>query len=123
MEDLKSQSCGTPKEKASEFLDFHVKPLKQSGWSFILDSGDFIYKMKRLGKIPEDSFLVTTDAVGLYPSIPHKGGFSIKKQIRATNPFEIPTNDLVKLAEFPPKSIFFLNSTTKLTDLWHCYWD
>ena len=107
-------SCETPKQKASEFLDFRLKPLMQSGWSYVLYSGDFIYKMKRLGKVPEDSFLVTTDAVGLYPSIPHKGGFSIKKQIRATNPFEIPTNDLVKLAEFPPKSIFFFEFDNKI---------
>ena len=77
---------GTLKEKASEFLDFYLKPLMQSGWSYILDSGDFVYKMKRSGKVPEESFLVTTDAVGLYPSIPHKGDFSIKKQIRGTNP-------------------------------------
>ena len=39
-------SYGTPKEKASEFLDFYLKPLMQSGWSYILDSGDFDYKMK-----------------------------------------------------------------------------
>ena len=25
-------NCGTPTEKASEFLDFHLKPLMQSGW-------------------------------------------------------------------------------------------
>ena len=68
-------SYGTPKEKASEFLDFYLKPLMQSGWSYILDSGDFDYKMKRLGKVHEESFLVTADVVGLYPSIPHKGGF------------------------------------------------
>ena len=30
--------------------------------------------MKRLGKVPEGSFLVTADVVGLYPSIPHKEG-------------------------------------------------
>ena len=79
-------NCGTPTEKASEFLDFHLKPLMQSGWSYIRDSGDFIDKMKRIGKVPEGSFLVTADVVGLYPSIPHKERiFSIKKQIRRTN--------------------------------------
>ena len=69
-----TSNCGTPKEKASEFLDFRLKPLMQSGWSYILDYGDFINKIKRLGKVPGDSFLVTTDAVGLCPSIPHKEG-------------------------------------------------
>ena len=36
-----------------------------------------------------------------------KGDFSIKKQIRGTNPLKIPTNDLVKLAEFPLTNKFF----------------
>ena len=71
-----SNSC-TPTEKASEFLDFYLKPLMQNGWSYIRDSGDFIDKMKRIGKIPEGSFLVTADVVGLYPSIPHSEGISV----------------------------------------------
>ena len=32
----------------------------------ILNSGDFIDKMKKIGKIPEGSFLVTADLVSLY---------------------------------------------------------
>ena len=61
-------NCGTATEKASEFLDFYLKPLMQNGWSYIRDSGDFIDKMKRIGKIPEGSFLVIADVVGLYPA-------------------------------------------------------
>ena len=30
-------SDGTSKEKASEFLDFYLKPFMQSGWSYILE--------------------------------------------------------------------------------------
>ena len=30
-------NCGTPTEKASEFLDFYLKPLMQNGWSYIRD--------------------------------------------------------------------------------------
>ena len=69
-------NCGTPTEKASEFLDFHLKPLMQSGWSKFetLCIRDFIYKMKRIGKVPEGSFLVNADVIGPYPSIPHKEG-------------------------------------------------
>ena len=58
-------NCGTSTEKASEFLDFYLKPLMQNGWSYIRDSGDFIDKMKKIGKIFEGSFLVTADVVGL----------------------------------------------------------
>ena len=54
---------------------------------------------KGLGKVPKDSFIVTTNVIGLYPSI--------KEQIRETNLLKIPTNDLVKLAEFLLKNIFF----------------
>ena len=68
-------NCGTAIEKAPEFLDFHLKLLMPSGWSYIRDSGDFIYKMKRKGKVPEGSFLVTAYVVGLYPSNHTKRGF------------------------------------------------
>ena len=54
----------------------------QNGWSYIRDSDDFIDKMKRIGKIPEGSFLVSADVVGLCPSIPHNFGF--KTKIRGT---------------------------------------
>ena len=101
-------NCGIPTEKASEFLDFHLKPLMQSGWSYIRDSGDFIDKMKRIGKVPEGSFLVTADVVGLYPSIPHKEGIlALKSKLEEQTSSKIPTNDLVKLAEFVLKNNFF----------------
>ena len=34
-------NCGTPTEKASKFLDHHLRPVIQSSWSYIKDSGDF----------------------------------------------------------------------------------
>ena len=46
----------------------------QSGWSYTRDSGDFIDKMKRIGKVPEGSFLVTANMIGVYPSISQKEG-------------------------------------------------
>ena len=52
----------------------------QNAWSYIQDSGDFIDKKKRIGKIPEGSFLVTADVIGLYPSIPHNEGISALTQ-------------------------------------------
>ena len=101
-------NCGTPTEKASEFLDFYLKPLMQNGWSYIRDSGDFIDKMKRIGKIPEGSFLVTADVVGLYPSIPHNEGIlALKQKLEEQPSTKIPTNDLVKLAEFVLKNNLF----------------
>ena len=101
-------NCGTPTEKASEFLDFHLKSLMQSGWSYIHDSGDFIDKMKRIGKVPEGYFLVTADVVGLNPSIPHKEGIlALRSKLEEQTSSKIPTNDLAKLAAFILISNFF----------------
>ena len=64
--------------------------------------------MKRIGKVPEGFFLVTADVVGLYPSIPHKEGIlALKSKLEEQTSSKIPTNDLVKLAEFVLKKIFF----------------
>ena len=64
-------SCGTPTEKVSEYLDYILKPIMQDSWSYIKDSGDFLKKIKSIGKIPEGAILVTADVIGLYPSISH----------------------------------------------------
>ena len=65
-------NCGTPTKKASEFLDYHLKPVMQSIWLYLTykDSGDFIKKIKQIENFLENSILVTVDVVGLYPSIP-----------------------------------------------------
>ena len=81
-------NCGTPTEKVSEFLDYQLKPVMQSGRYYIIDIGDFLKKIKNLGSFPENTILVTTDVVGLYPSIPHEAGF-------------------VKMAQFVLKNNFF----------------
>ena len=45
--------------------------------------------------------LVTANAVGLYPSIPFSAGLnSLKKSLQNRADKQIPTSDLVKLAEF-----------------------
>ena len=67
-------NCGTPTEKLSEFLDYHLKPAMQSVRSYIKDSGDFLKKIKKLGSLLENVILVTADVVGLYPSIPQEVG-------------------------------------------------
>ena len=96
------------RKKASEFHDFHLKPLMHNGWSYIRGSGDFIEKMKRIGKIPEGSLLVTADVVGLYSSIPQNEGISALQQKLEEQPsIKNPTNDLVKLAEFVLKNYLF----------------
>ena len=87
-------NCRTPTEKASEFLYHHLKPVMQSSWSCIKDSGDFLRKIKQIGNLPENSILITADVVGLYPSIPHELG--LKALGKALE--KISTDDLIKLA-------------------------
>ena len=65
-------NCGTPTEKASEFLDNQLKEVMQNGWSYIKDSNDFVKKIKYLKNIPDNALLLIADVVGLYPSVPHK---------------------------------------------------
>ena len=67
-------NCGTPTEKVSEFLNYHLKSTMQSGKSYIKDTSNFLRKLNELGKLPQNATMVTTDVVGLYPSIPHADG-------------------------------------------------
>ena len=41
-------NCGTPTEKASEFLDHHLQPIMRSGMSYIKVTNDFLLKLKNL---------------------------------------------------------------------------
>ena len=98
-------NCGTPIEKASEFLDHHLQPIMKSRGSYIKVTNNFLFKLKNLGKIPENAFLVTADIVGLYPSIPHDEGLEVlRKQLNAFDDKSIHTEDLMKKAEFVLKN-------------------
>ena len=108
-------NCGTPTEKASEFLDYHLKPVMQKSWSYIKDSGDFIEKIKRIGNIPEDAILVTADVVGLYPSIPHELGLkALEVAPEKRESIQTLTSELVKMAKFVLQNNYFeFNGVTK----------
>ena len=62
----------------------------RNDWWYIWDSGDFIEKIKKIGKIPKDSFLVTADVVRLYPSIPYNKGSSALKQKELSSLLHMP---------------------------------
>ena len=79
---------GTPTEKCSEFLDYHLKPLMQRRWSYIKDSVDVIKKTRNLGSVPENAILFTGDIVGLYPSIPHEAGLKALRKRTAHYSYE-----------------------------------
>ena len=94
-------NCRTPTEKVSEFSDYHLKPIMQNGLSYIRDSQHFVGKIKTVESGPENGILVTADVVGLYSNIPHQAGLkALKKALEKRDIKKIPTEDLVKMAEF-----------------------
>ena len=94
-------NCGNHTERASEFLDHHLKPVTQNGKSYIRDSIDFISKIKDLNNIPQGALIVTTDVVRLYPSIPLDFGLkSLGEVLEKRKLKPVSTDDLVRMAEF-----------------------
>ena len=101
-------SCGTPTEKASEFLDSHLKTIMQKSWSYIKDSTDFINKIGQISDIPENAILVTADVVDLYPSFPCKAVLkALKNALDKRKQKHIPTEKLIDMVEFVLKNNFF----------------
>ena len=80
----------------------------QKGKWYIRDSGHFLEKIKNI-KLPENAILlVTADVVGLYPSIPHQAGLSaLKEALENRSVKKIPTENLIKMAEFVLKNNLF----------------
>ena len=56
--------CGTPTEKVSEYLNYHLKTMMRSAKSYIKNIGDFLNKLKDLGSVTKSALLVTIDVVG-----------------------------------------------------------
>ena len=61
-------------ERISSFIDHHLQPLAKNVKSYIKDTNDFLCKLNKIKKLPDDAIMVTIDVVGLYPSIPTKKG-------------------------------------------------
>ena len=100
-------NCGAATEKASKFLNFHLKSIMKNGASYIKDSNDFKRKIENI-YIPNDVLQVTGDVFRLYPSILHEAGLSaLRKALDKRTRKEIPTENLIKIAEFVLKNNFF----------------
>ena len=80
----------------------------QNSWSYLKDSGDFLKKIKNISSIPEETTLVTANAISLYPSIPHTAGLAVLRD--ALDNIEVkknPKKGLVKKAEFVLHNNYF----------------
>ena len=99
---------GMPPEKVSKFLDYQLKPVMQKGKWYIRDSGQFLENIKNISTLPENAILVTADVVGLHPSIPHQAAVNaLKEALENRSVKKIPTENLIKMAEFVLKNNLF----------------
>ena len=57
--------------KISKFVDYHIQTLAKELPSYVKDNTDFINKIKDIGPLPSNSYLVTMDVSSLYTNIPH----------------------------------------------------
>ena len=101
-------SCGTPTEKVAEYLDYILKPVTQESWSYIKYSGDFLKKIKNIGKISEGAILFTADVIGHYPSTSHGAGLeTLRKILNERDSPKVPNEDIARIAEFVLKNNLF----------------
>ena len=72
-----------PTARISKFVDAHIKKYVPTTKSYIRDTQDFITKIKKIGPIPEGSFLVILDVSSLYTNIPNQEGITaVADQLR-----------------------------------------
>ena len=87
--------------KGIRVLNFHLKPVIQSGRSYVKDSGDFLKKIKKLGSLPENAILVTENVAGVYPSTSHKAGLQpLEGALQNRRHKQIAIDKLVKMAQY-----------------------
>ena len=95
-------NSGTPTEKVSEFLDHHLKPIMQEGWSSSRILKIFLKKIQKMQKIPQGSILVAADVTGLYPNMPFNAVLeALKNKLDCRQNKKILLTDvLVQMTEF-----------------------
>ena len=92
-------------ERISSFIDYHLQPLAQNVKSYIKDTNDFLCKLNKIGKLPDNAIMVTVDVVGLYPSIPHDEGLkAMRVALDKRAKKDVSTDSLCELAEIVLKN-------------------
>ena len=101
-------NCSASTKKVSEFLDHHLQLVMKEGKSYIKDTADFLDKLKDFGETPVEAIQVTADVIVLYPSIAHAEGLEVlRKQCDKFLHKTVPTEDIIKIADFVLKNNFF----------------
>ena len=89
-------------------MKYHLQPFAQRVKSYIKDTNQFLNKIKKIEKLPEEAILCTMDVVGLYPNIPHGEGLaSLYKFLETRENKQISSDILAELAKIVLKSNIF----------------
>lgn len=102
-------SNGSLTEPASQFIDFHIKPLAQQLPSYIQDT-THVLKILNEMTVSDDSYLVTMDVESLYTNIAHGDGLKALNHFLSNRPTDCspPSDFLIKLTEWTLKNNIFL---------------
>jgi hypothetical protein len=96
-------ACGSMMEKASEFVEHHIKQHGVQHESYLEDTPDFLRHIDNLnksGKIPKNALIVTWDAIGLFTNIPHEEGIdSVRQALQEPHNQEVPTEYIIRILE------------------------
>ena len=101
-------NCSTATENISAYLDSHLDPLISKIPSVLEDSREFLEKLSKLGKLPENAIMVTFDVVGLYSNIPHEEGLeALKFYLEQREDKSVTTQSLLDLARIVLENNYF----------------
>ena len=90
-------AVNSPTSGLAKFVDHHLKPIAERLPSYVKDTGAFLRKIEKIGKIPKDSILVTMDVSSLYTNIPHREGLNATaRALEARTDKKVPTRVLQK---------------------------
>jgi len=96
-------SIGSPTERISASLDYHLQPFVQTLPSYIKDTNQFLSTIHSISDpLPTDTILVTVDVTSLYTNIPHIHDLAALEHFLDTRPSprKSSTPFLLQLAQF-----------------------
>jgi hypothetical protein len=78
---------GCPTERISQLVDHFLNPLSNLHKSYVKDTTHFLNTLNQIGKVPENSLLVTFDVCSLYTNIPIREGIqAARESLRKNRP-------------------------------------
>ena len=102
------------RKKISKFVDFHAKNLVPLIPSYLQDTPDLLRQFETLNEqdLPEESFPISIDVVGLYTNIPTEEAIeAMRKTLETRKDKTVSTNTLIELLEHVLRlNIFEFNS-------------